>query len=66
MFTMMVENDFIKHYGKKFFFVVVAKVTPKRVWFRTKNAQNFQKRFLDQVPNRKILSHEISASHDNF
>ena len=32
----MVENDFTGE--KKFFF---AKVTPKRVWFRTKNAENF-------------------------
>ena len=31
---------------------------PKKVWFRTKNAQNFQKKVLEvleQVPNRKIL-----------
>ena len=41
----MVENDFIKHYGKKVF-VFFAKVTPKRVWLRTKNAENFQNFFL--------------------
>ena len=34
--------------GKKKFLIFFAKVTPKRVWFRTKNAENF-------LPNRNIL-----------
>ena len=60
----MVENDFTEE--KKFFKFFFAKVTPKRLWFRTKNAENFLKFFLYQVPNRNIKSDEISASHDRF
>ena len=59
----MVENDFT---GIKKFFFFFAKVTPKRVWFWTKNAENFPKIFFYQVPNRDIKSDEISASHDRF
>ena len=49
----MVENDFTGIKKKVFFFF--AKVTPKRVWFWTKNAENFPKIFFYQVPNRDIL-----------
>ena len=48
------------------FLIFFAKMTPKRVWFRTKNAENFPKFFLYQVPNRNIKSDEISASHDRL
>ena len=41
--------------GKKFYFNFFCKSDPKRVWFRTKNAENLPKCFLYQVPNRKIL-----------
>ena len=41
--------------GEKKNLIFFAKVTPKRVWFRTKNAENFPKFFFYQVPNRNIL-----------
>ena len=40
---------------KNFFLYFFAKVTQKRVWFRTKNAENFPIFFSYQVPNRNIL-----------